>query len=220
MSTLFALAAIAAPALAGDLSSSLWHPGAEPMDSGYVGTIALASASSDHAGTWVGATGAVSPTPRLAASGTALVAFGSTLVSGGVRFNVVDTRWFRAAPVLFGAVYDHTEGETSHGIGAGLGVALEGGFTRVRFDTFVPIYVASAEEGPVLPGQRLPGFNSWDVGMTVRMGGAHRNRLRFGAGSDGGTLGYQHVGEHWFLESAMGAGPLHVSGWLRGGLVF
>lgn len=217
------LAALAAPAFASDLATSLWHPGAAAMDKGfaYAGTTVLGAASGDAAGTWLGATAAWAPTKRLAFSGTGLAAVGSTIVGAGVRFNVVESKWFRAGPVAFGAAWDHTENEASRAIGGGLGVAAEGGFTRVRFDTFVPLVVAREGTGPLQPADRLPGFNAWEVGMTIRMGDSHANRLRGTAGSSGLTFSYQHVGNHWFMETTLGAGVAPtVYGSLRGGFVF
>lgn len=223
MSTTLALAALATPALASDLASSLWHPGAGGMERGfaYAGTTVVGAVGHDYAGTWIGATGAWAPSKRLAISGTALGAVGSSLLAAGVRFNVVESKWFRAGPVAFGAAWDHTEYESTRSVGGGLGLAVESGFTRVRFDTFVPLVVGMTGEGPTSPAERLPGFDYWNVGMTIRLGGSHANRLRGTVGSGGGSFAYQHVGEHWFMETAVSVGttPI-VSGSLRGGFVF
>ncbi|MES2642985.1 MAG: hypothetical protein V4850_26105 [Myxococcota bacterium] len=218
------LATLATPsALASDLTSSLWHPGAGGMEKGfsYAGTAVMAAAGPGYAGTWIGATAAWAPTKRLSVSGTGLVAVGSTVVAGGVRFNIIESKWFRAGPVAFGAAWDHTENEASRAVGGGLGLAVESGFTRVRFDTFVPLVVATGGEGPLVLADRLPGFDYWNVGMTVRMGGSHANRLRGSISSGGVSFAYQHVGEHWFMETALTAGVTPtVSGSLRGGFVF
>ncbi|MDP2307407.1 MAG: hypothetical protein Q8P18_15380 [Pseudomonadota bacterium] len=223
MLTTLALAALATPALASDLTSSLWHPGAGGMEKGfsYVGTTVLMAAGPDYAGTWVGATAAWAPTKRLSVSGTGLVAVGSTVAAAGVRFNIIESKWFRGGPVAFGAAWDHTENEASQAIGGGLGLAVESGFSRVRFDTFVPLVVVTSGQGPLSPADRLPGFDHWNVGMTIRMGGSHANRLRGGVSSGGASFAYQHVGERWFMESAMTVGMTPtVSGSLRGGFVF
>ncbi|MDP2315748.1 MAG: hypothetical protein Q8P41_22815 [Pseudomonadota bacterium] len=223
MLTTLALSALLAPAAASDLASSLWHPGAGAMDKGfaYAGTTVLAAADDSFAGTWVGATAAWAPTRRLSVSGTALVAVGSTVVGAGARFNLIESKWFRAGPVVFGAAWDHTEMESSRSIGGGLGLAVESGFSRVRFDTFVPLVVVTTEAGPLIPADRLPGFDHWNVGMTVRMGSSHANRIRGGIASGGVSLAYQHVGERWFMETAVTAGVSPaISGSLRGGFVF
>ncbi len=223
MLTPLALAAFAAPAFASDLSSSLWHPGAGGMERGfaYAGTTVVGAAGPGYAGTWIGATGAWAPSKRLAISGTALGAVGSTLFAAGVRFNIVESKWFRAGPVAFGAAWDHTENEATRSVGGGLAIAVEAGFTRVRFDTFVPLLVGMTGEGSTPPADRLPGFDYWNVGMTIRLGGSHANRLRLAAGSGGASFSYQHVGEHWFIEPALSVGTTPtVSGTLRGGFVF
>lgn len=219
-----ALATLATPAAqASDLASSLWHPGAGGMEKGfaYAGTTVIAAAGPDSAGTWVGATAAWAPNKRLSFSGTGLVAVGSTVVGAGVRLNIIESKWFRAGPVAFGAAWDHAEDVASRAIGGGLGLAIESGFTRVRFDTFVPLVVVTDGEGPLAPADRLPGFDHWNVGMTVRMGGSHANRLRGAINSGGVSFAYQHVGERWFMETAVTAGVTPtVSGSLRGGFVF
>ena len=220
---LTSLALAVASAHASDLPTSLWHPGAGAMDRGfgYAGTALVGAAGEDYAGTWVGATAGIAPTKRLSASGTLLAAVGSTVIGGGARFNIIESRWLRAGPVLFGAAWDHNEATNSRALGGGVGVAVEGGFTRVRFDAFVPLLVGTVEEGPLIPTERLPGFDAWNLGMTIRMGDSHANRLRGAASSDGLSFAYQHVGEHWFMETAIQAGfaPM-VAGTLRGGLVF
>ncbi len=237
LSTFFALcAALTATVSANDLATSLWHPDAGAMDAGfaYAGAGALASVGPDHAGTWAVASGGWGITGRLAVSGTALVATNSSLVAGGVRYNLFNGPWFRAAPVVFCATWtESASSPTTAGLGAGM--AFEGGFPRVRFDTFLSALLVrtgegSAGEGSVgetngTPAERLPGFGLYDLGLTVRIGSDHAHRVR--GAVNGQTVGvtYQYVGDRWFMEGSGQAGlgrvsTGRVSGSVRGGLVF
>jgi len=59
------------------------------------------------------------------------------------------------------------------------------------------------------------------VGFPFPLGGSTATRLGMALGGGGGSFAYQHVGEHWFMETALGVGmsPI-VSGTFRGGFVF
>ncbi|MES2639771.1 MAG: hypothetical protein V4850_09820 [Myxococcota bacterium] len=142
--------------------------------------------------------GAVGITDRLAISGGLMEPLGGLLL--GLRYNVVQTDTFRFAPFVFGAVDDDlvtlAPVDAAGALGAGVGVALEGGGETFRFDASLPLVATSVN--PLVNPLHVPLVGS-SFGLGVRLGARHS--LRFGVESlfsPGVT--WRYAPDRWYVQ--------------------
>lgn len=205
-------------ALAAEIQPGAHMPGAARMEAGdgYVGAGFLVDGTDTDTNAWFSARGGFAPTDRMAATMGVTTSEVGTFGELGVRFNVIQRKWLRAAPVLFAGSW--VEGDAVS-TGGGLGLGVEAGARRVRFDLGVPLLVYLHEEDGVTPSRHLPGLSAFEAGLTVRMGSSHANRLRLSVTPEHVGFGYRFVGEHWWMDTQAYGGQ-HSGMLATGGLMF
>lgn len=203
-------------ALAAELHPGRLLPGAVSADAGegYVGTGFLLDFGDTGEGAALTANAAYAPTDRMAATVSLVAGAAGTVGHVGVRYNVFDRRWLRAAPTMH--VRSWEEGGEAR-TGGGVGVALDVGARRVRFDLAAPVVVLG-EDGLESPA-RMPACGGLETGLTLRLGDAQANQLRASAGRDHVAFGYRYAGERWFLDSQGFVGA-HTGMFVMGGVAF
>jgi hypothetical protein len=142
--------------------------------------------------------GTVGITDRLAVNG-ALQLPGRGLLLG-LRYDVVQTEHFRLAPFIVGAAsYDLVTGanDPAHALGAGIGLALEGGGSVARFDLSLPLAFTGID--PIANPLYAPSMAA-SLGGTVHV--ARHHVVRVGIESLASpSLTYRYERDRWYLQA-------------------
>ena len=210
------LLALSLPTLAADGQSGLLAPGAEPMQAGQASVGAGGAAGllifSGPAGLGL-VEGSVALHDRVAMGGALLGGLAVDVGGGGLlwaRGSLVEHDAFRLAPYAFGGAV------TTEGLGGGVGLAMEGGFPRVRLDVSAPLVLV--RHRPQVEQERtevdwLPLYG--EAGVSLLIGEERRHRLRAGVP----MLTWRYQGETFYVEGGVTA-ALWVGGIVRGGARF
>jgi len=194
------LLALLVAAQAAELTPSLALPSAVAIEGGG-GQAALGAVVSGGASPVASVTlrGAVGITDRLALSGGLREPWGGLLL--GLRYTVVQTDGFRFAPYVFATVDDDlvtfAPSEARPALGAGVGVALEGGGEAFRYDLSLPLVASNID--PLASPLRVP-FAGATLGVSVRVVNHHTVRVGVESTFAPG-ISWRYARERWYLQT-------------------
>lgn len=183
-----------------DGQRTVYLPSAAPLTAGEghagVGIVGFFMLPDDRGGALAGTAEALwSPVDRLAISVNAGLGFERGLF-GGLRYNVVDDPAFRLAPFVGVTGFYNTDWMFAAGL------AVEGGWERVRFDASLPVLALSLEDGELY--SPLDPLSGSEVGVAfVR----DASVIRLGSlGRYGADVSYRILRRRAYVEAGLMVG--------------